>query len=282
MNEGPAILCVGVEAGGLAGLRREMPNQELICAVGSSDAVDCLRRRGHGIPLVLVGEDLDSGEADELVVFLRGTFPHLVLAVVHPVSPEDRRRLRALGVSHFLEPPLARRDVDPALRRASDLRRRRGAQSDWSVTVNKGDWIEITVPSRHEYVSRIQDLIDLLERSKLDQDIRDELMLAIDELVQNAIEWGNLYDEDKRVRVSYYCPGDRVMLKVEDEGEGFSASGLADPTEDLERHMASREDAGKRPGGFGIHLIRNLVDEVVHNDRGNIVMLTKYLDRPED
>jgi anti-sigma regulatory factor (Ser/Thr protein kinase) len=282
MGEGPAILCVGVEAGDLAGLRTEMPDHELVAAEGSSDAVECLRRREQGIALVLVGDSPVGGETDELVVFLRGTFPEVILGVVHPVSPEDRRRLRALGVSHFLEPPVGRGDVEPVLKRALDLRRRRAAQSDWSVTVNKGDWIEITVPSRHEYVSRIQDLIDLLERSKLAQDIRDELMLAIDELVQNAIEWGNRYDEDKRVRVSYYCPGDRVMLKVEDEGEGFSASALGDPTEDLERHMASRADAGKRPGGFGIHLIRNLVDEVVHNDRGNIVMLTKYLERQED
>ena len=103
-------------------------------------------------------------------------------------------------------------------------------------------------------------------------------MLAIDELVHNAIEWGNRYEADKQVHVSYYCGEDRVVLKVEDEGEGFSSADLGDPTEDLAEHRKSRAEAGKRVGGLGIHLIRNLMDEVIFNDRGNIVMLTKYLD----
>ena len=107
MNEGPAILCVGVEAGDLAELRREMPDQELISAAGSSDAVECLRRREHGIPLVLVGENLVGGETDELVVFLRGTFPDLVLAAVLKPSRQGADCLGlvsgGLEVAHQLE-----------------------------------------------------------------------------------------------------------------------------------------------------------------------------------
>ena len=52
-------------------------------------------------------------------------------------------------------------------------------------------------------------------------------MLAIDKLVTNAMEWGNQYREGRQVRVSYYCTPDRIILKIEDEGEGFNTSGLA-------------------------------------------------------
>ena len=34
-----------------------------------------------------------------------------------------------------------------------------------------------------------------------------------------------------------------------------------------------------RPGGFGILLVRNLVDELVYNERGNEVILIEYTDR---
>ena len=35
--------------------------------------------------------------------------------------------------------------------------------------------------------------------------------------------------------------------------------------------------AGKRLGGYGVHLIRNLMDKVVWNSRGNVVVAIKYL-----
>ena len=41
-----------------------------------------------------------------------------------------------------------------------------------------------------------------------------------------------------------------------------------------------REEQGLRPGGFGIMLTRKLVDELIYDERGNDVILVKYLDQP--
>jgi len=38
-------------------------------------------------------------------------------------------------------------------------------------------------------------------------------------------------------------------------------------------------EAGQRPGGFGILMSRNLVDELVYNERGSGVLFVKYLKR---
>jgi hypothetical protein len=38
-----------------------------------------------------------------------------------------------------------------------------------------------------------------------------------------------------------------------------------------------RAEAGQRPGGFGILMTRNLVDELIYNERGNAVLFVKYL-----
>lgn len=280
MNASPPLLIVGTRDTELEALRQEMTGHELVYVPDGPRAVACLRARRQMIPAVLLDEGGLSDELEELIAYLKRTFPEIVLAVLSPVPPEDQKRLKLLGVSHFLERPITREGLDPLLRRASGLNVRRAPLKDWSVRVNEGHWVEITVPSRENYVSRVRELIDLLERSKLNQDIRDELTMAVDELVRNAMEWGNRYDVDKRVRVSYYCSEDRVVLKVEDEGEGFNVAALRDPTDDPEGHVAARAEVGKRPGGFGVHLIRSLMDEVIYNDRGNIVILTKYLERP--
>ncbi len=278
MSEPFPFLIVGTRGAELDAFRQEMQGHELICVPDGPRAVACLRTRGDTVPAALLDGSGLGDELEELVPYLRRTFPEVALAVLGPALPEDQKRLRLLGIAHFLERPVTPEGLRPLLRRA--LRGRQAAQGDWSVRVDEGPWVEITAPSREEYVSRIQELIDLLERSKLDKDTRDELMLAIDELVHNAMEWGNRYEADRRVRVSYYGSEDRAVLKVEDEGEGFNVSALGNPTEDLERHVAAREKAGKRPGGFGVHMIRSLMDEVIYNDRGNVVLLTKYLEQP--
>lgn len=248
MSEPFPFLIVGTKDAELDALRRETPGHDLIFVPDGPRAVVCLRARRHTILAALLDGRGLGDELEELIPYLRRTFPEVAMALLGPVPPEDQKRLKLLGVSHFLERPLTRRGLDPLLRRISRLEGRGAALGDWSVRVDEGPWVEITAPSREEYVPRVQELIDLLERCRLDKDTRDELMLAVDELVRNAMEWGNRYDEGKRVRVSYYGSEDRVVLRVEDEGEGFNVSALGDPTEDLERHVAAREEAGKRPG----------------------------------
>ena len=43
-------------------------------------------------------------------------------------------------------------------------------------------------------------------------------------------------------------------------------------------HAGVREKLGMRPGGFGIMMTRQLVDDLIYNERGNEVLLIKYLD----
>jgi anti-sigma regulatory factor (Ser/Thr protein kinase) len=45
------------------------------------------------------------------------------------------------------------------------------------------------------------------------------------------------------------------------------------------RHQQYRDANGLRPGGFGVLITRNLVDEMIYGERGNDVVLIKYLDR---
>jgi anti-sigma regulatory factor (Ser/Thr protein kinase) len=49
------------------------------------------------------------------------------------------------------------------------------------------------------------------------------------------------------------------------------------PPHDPLRHVHFREAQNLRPGGFGVLLARNSVDELIYNEQGNDVLLIKYV-----
>ena len=76
-----------------------------------------------------------------------------------------------------------------------------------------------------------------------------------------------------------------VMCRVKDPGEGFSLdeiehAAIANPDEDPIRHVTYREQRGMRPGGFGVMLAQKLVDELIYSQKGNEVLLVKYVGAP--
>jgi len=84
------------------------------------------------------------------------------------------------------------------------------------------------------------------------------LRTALAEALGNAIRYGNGEDPDRLVR-------DFVRIHVDDDGQGFDASRLPDPT---------HPDNLEREYGRGLFVIRHLVDDVAFNEKGNGICLT--------
>ena len=76
---------------------------------------------------------------------------------------------------------------------------------------------------------------------------------AVREAVTNAVVHGNKEDERKTVEVIFNCLEHRVEIEVKDQGEGFDANGVPDPT--------TAENILKT-SGRGIFLIRAFMDDV--------------------
>ena len=73
-----------------------------------------------------------------------------------------------------------------------------------------------------------------------------------------------------------------IIIHIHDPGTGFSLdflphAAISNPEDSPIRHVEVRAEEGRRPGGFGILLTRNLVDELLYNERGNAVIFVKYL-----
>ncbi len=106
---------------------------------------------------------------------------------------------------------------------------------------------------------------------------------AFREILMNAMEYGGKFQPDQFVEIAYVRAKHMVMCRVKDPGEGFSLdeiehAAIANPDDDPIRHVASRDAKGLRPGGYGVMLAQKLVDELIYSEKGNEVLLIKYID----
>ena len=102
------------------------------------------------------------------------------------------------------------------------------------------------------------------------------------EMLLNAMEYGGKFQPDQWVEISYVRARHMVMCRVKDPGEGFTLdeiehAAIANPDEDPIRHVTARDAKGLRPGGYGLLLAKQLVDELIYSEKGNEVLLVKYL-----
>jgi len=141
-------------------------------------------------------------------------------------------------------------------------------------------WISLAVPCRLHHVDAVLDLLEPHD-APLDQRRHDELCTAVREMLMNAIEHGGDNNPDRLVHLSCIVTSDRVLVHIQDPGDGFtgrdlSHAAVANPENGNQiEHLEVREQKGIRPGGFGILMARSLVDDLVYNEKGNEVLLVK-------
>jgi len=75
----------------------------------------------------------------------------------------------------------------------------------------------------------------------------------------------------KNVTVFFQQTPKLMRFTVGDQGAGFDPADLPDP---------SNPESWLKLSGRGILFIRSYMDEVHWNDRGNVIVMTKYLDQP--
>ena len=91
-----------------------------------------------------------------------------------------------------------------------------------------------------------------------------QLRVALCEALANAIIYGNREDASKHVDVHVTVTDPAFTVEVIDEGSGYNPVSFDAPAlpDDLEA-----------AGGRGLFLIRQLVDDVSFNDRGNAICM---------
>jgi len=130
------------------------------------------------------------------------------------------------------------------------------------------DALKIQIPSISENIRIVESFIDnVKEKFNVDDDLYGNIMVAITESVNNAMKHGNKLDKTKNVILSATCDENSLIIRVEDQGEGFDYDNLPDPT--------APENLDK-VGGRGVFLMKHLSDEVRFEDEGRVSEMVFY------
>lgn len=104
---------------------------------------------------------------------------------------------------------------------------------------------------------------DVCSRFNVNEDHYGNILIALTEAVNNAINHGNRQNPQKKVDIEFFSNGDKALhFVVKDQGEGFDFEHLPDPTDPANIEKIS---------GRGVFLMRNLADEVEFRDNGATV-----------
>jgi anti-sigma regulatory factor (Ser/Thr protein kinase)/DNA-binding NarL/FixJ family response regulator len=144
------------------------------------------------------------------------------------------------------------------------------------------EWVQLRARCDAGTANRLIQFLRAAKDPEIPEDDREAVTLAFREILMNAMEHGGNFDPKQFVEISYVRAHRAIVCRVKDPGQGFSLEELRhaainSPVDDLFRHVAVREAQGLRPGGFGLLLSKKLVDELIYNEKGNDVLLVKYL-----
>jgi len=250
--------------------------------LAAGGAAACTEMQRELPDVVVLDMRMPGMSGEEVLLRIRQQWPSVAVMVMTGYPSEEAViRCMSLGAVRFLIKPFA---VEEFLRGVAGaaLERRSETLGRDGFTVQGGfrDWVELTAPSRQEYLDRFANFMDALYNARLSPAEREDLKIAVNEIAANAMEWGNRQDRQRRVKVSYCLFPEEVVFKVEDEGEGFRPQEVPDPVVNPVAHLIERVKGGKRVGGYGIHIVRKVMDKVVYSEKGNVVILSKYLPAP--
>jgi len=124
-----------------------------------------------------------------------------------------------------------------------------------------------TIPSEMAAGQRI--LVEVLDRLRLGNWGQHDVFsvhLAMEEALVNAMTHGNRLDPAKQVQVSCRIGPKSVRIEISDQGEGFDADAVPDPTDPDRLESAS---------GRGVLLMRTFMSRIAYNATGNSVVMEK-------
>jgi DNA-binding NarL/FixJ family response regulator len=228
--------------------------------------------------LILTSEKTSGKEDVELLRKIRTVRPHtrVIILTEESTPAEIIAAMREHAFSYFSK-PFSLTSLADMVHAAAD-----GPCWDDGIEVISAtpDWIRLAANCDMNTAERLIQFMH--EIADLPETEADAVGLAFREILMNAIEHGGQFRADQYVEISYVRAKHMVMCRVKDPGEGFTLdeidhAAVANPEEDPARHLAFREAKGLRPGGYGVLLAQKLVDELIYDQKGNDVLLVKYL-----
>jgi anti-sigma regulatory factor (Ser/Thr protein kinase) len=244
-----------------------------------AEAVRFLRDSARAAPDVVVsGHNHNGSDPLQLLRKVRAVRPDTRVIVTGGLDPATVvSAIRDRAYSYFHDPAPAG-PLNDMVQQALDAT---SWKDDIRVISARPEWVTLEVRCKMDAVERVAQFAREIT-ADLPAQIREDVCGAFRELLMNAVEHGAKCDPHKRVRTALLRTERSVIVHIHDPGKGFSLDSLphaaiSNPENSPIQHIEVRVGQGQRPGGFGILMTRNLVDELIYNERGNAVLFVKYL-----
>lgn len=131
----------------------------------------------------------------------------------------------------------------------------------------------LTIPSSTRYLEQVRRFVEThTVEAGFNRESVEQFKVAVDEACTNVIKHAYHGNESQEVTIRIIVENDRCTICIQDKGNAFRPQEYEEP--DI-FDLAKRRQAG----GFGVHIMRRLMDHVEYASQGhtNEVRLTKYL-----
>jgi CheY-like chemotaxis protein/anti-sigma regulatory factor (Ser/Thr protein kinase) len=251
---------------------------ELETCMGDVEAVR--RVRSHAVDVVITDLATPINEDLALVTELTGVRPAIRSIVLAPAAEHQDlvTAIRAHVFACFTEPI----DYGEVASMVASALQADTWQDGIQVVSGADYWLTLRVSCHLLTAERLVRFMTELQPETGRAD-RNLLLAAFREMLLNAMEHGAGFDAEKVIEVTAAKTRRAIVYHFRDPGEGFDCDDLRhaacspSPEAVVESAMV-RAEMGLRPGGFGMLIARQVADELVYNERGNEVLLIKYLD----
>jgi anti-sigma regulatory factor (Ser/Thr protein kinase)/CheY-like chemotaxis protein len=249
---------------------KRVPDNQAALALAAANPFD----------LIITGAKTHGPEDLELLHKIRGVRPHQRLIILTKQwTPGDVIAAIRERVFSYLSAPFERYPLLEMVRNAM-------ASPCWDDGIEilsaTPDWVTLIARCDSVTADRLVQFLGGVREPVLPEKDREAVVRAFREILLNAMEHGAKFDSNQYVEISFLRTRRAVVCRVKDPGQGFSLEELRhaainSPAGDLISHTLVREEQGLRPGGFGLMMAKKLVDELIYNEKGNDVLLIKYL-----
>ncbi len=277
------VLIIGNDRHSVGSLEQQLTS--LRCsfdhAAGSADALRQLRATPYAV--VLTDPETSIHEDLALVDEIWRLRPGVRVIVLAPSgTPEDliaalRRRVFLCQCAPFDVKDIARYTVSAI----------KADNSNIGIEVLSADrsWISVRMNCDLMNADRLTAFFKQFQMT-LPERPPEEMMVAFEEILNNAIEHGAQNDPSKLLEVAAVRTARAFVFYISDPGKGFRPDAIPHAAisyspDEPTRHIEVRNRAGMRLGGYGILVASGIVDELIYSEVGNEVLLIKHMGGPE-
>jgi len=221
------------------------------------------------VDLVITDLQMSGVDGMKLLEYVRNEYPEVLVIMITAYGTIDTT-VTALkkGAYNFISKPIQIHEFLEMIEKV--VEKINAIKTDYLVHHYAEDSLNFVFPAKKEFIGGVSSHIQkALDNMGYERNMQSRMVIpfAVEEAMKNAIVHGCKENEVKKVKVSCKINNQKVIVTVEDEGDGFDTEGIPDPTAIEQVRNDSRR---------GILLLNCYMDEVTYSEKGNKVTLLKY------